>query len=33
MKVDTKEDVLKNTRNDQNDVEQGLETVNVLLNV
>ena len=33
MKVNTKEDVLKNTRNDQNDVEQGLETVNVLLNV
>ena len=32
MKVDTKEDVLKKTRNDQNDVEHGLETVEVLRN-
>jgi hypothetical protein len=33
MVVDTEEDVLKKTRNDQNDVEHGLETVEVLWNV
>ena len=33
MKVDTKEDVLQKTRNDQNDVEHGLETIEVLGNV
>ena len=33
MVVDTEEDVLKNTRNDQNDVEHGLETVEVLWDV
>jgi hypothetical protein len=33
MEVDTEEDVLKNTRNDQNDVEHGLETVEVLRDV
>jgi hypothetical protein len=33
MVVDTEEDVLKETRNDQNDVEHGLETVEVLWNV
>ena len=33
MKVDAEKDVLKNTRNDQNNVEQGLETVEVLLNM
>ena len=32
MVVDTEEDVLKDTRNDQNDVEHGLETVEVLRN-
>ena len=30
MVVDTEEDILQNTRNDQNDVEHGLETVEVL---
>lgn len=30
VKVDAKEDVLEKTRNDQNDVEHGLETVQVL---
>jgi hypothetical protein len=33
MVVDTEEDVLKKTRNDQDDVEHGLETVEVLWNV
>lgn len=33
MVVDTEEDVLKNTRNDKNDVEHGLETIEVLWNV
>jgi hypothetical protein len=33
MKIDSEEDVLKKTRNDQNDVKHGPETVDVLRNV
>ena len=33
MKVDSEKDVLENTRNNQNDVEHGLEAVEVLLNM
>ncbi len=33
MKVDTEEYVLKNTGNDQDDVEHGLETIEVLRNI
>jgi hypothetical protein len=33
MEVDTEENILKKTRNDKNNVEHGLETVEVLWNV
>jgi hypothetical protein len=33
VKVDTEKDVLKKTRNDQNNVEHGPETVDVLWNI
>jgi hypothetical protein len=33
MKVNAEKDVLKNTRNNENDVEHGPETVDVLSNV
>ena len=33
MKVDGEEDILKKTRNNENNVEHGPETVDVLLNM